>query len=75
MKCYVYSSTTESNFGELKGLITFLNNTRHDNLTLEQAQNEQVAFNRYLKSIRIGNKSKRWLILICFLMDLLLASD
>ena len=49
MKFIIISSGTETNFSELKDPVAFLDNLRKREISLEEAQQKQKEFNRYLK--------------------------
>ena len=59
MKFIVNSSGTETDFTELKDPVAFLDSIRKHEISIEEAQHKQEEFNRYLKKIRIGNKSEK----------------
>ena len=59
MKFIVNSSGTETDFTELKDPLAFLDSIRKHEISIEEAQHKQEEFNRYLKKIRIGNKSEK----------------
>ena len=42
-----------------KGLVDFLNEIKKGEITIEQAKDSQEDFNKYLKTIRSGNKTKK----------------
>ena len=71
MKFIVHISSLETDFRELKDPIAFLDRIKKREISNEEAPHKQEEFNRYLKEIRIGNKSKNkknyWLISIGFL--------
>ena len=73
LKFIISNSSTEIGFSELKGPVAFLDSIGKREISIEEARHKQEEFNRYLKKIRIGNKSekvkKHWLILISFLTE------
>ena len=58
-KFIVNSSGIETNFSELKDPVAFLDSIKKCEISIEGARNKQEEFNRYLKKIRIGNKSEK----------------
>ena len=59
MKFIIRSSSKETDFNELKDLVAFLDSTRKLERSIEEARHKQEEFDKYLKNIRIGNKSKK----------------
>ena len=58
MNFIVNSTGDETNFSEVEDPITFLN-INNNGITIEEAKESQEDFNRYLKKIRRGNKTKK----------------
>ena len=58
MNFIVNSTGDETNFSEVEDPITFLN-INSNGITIEEAKESQEDFNRYLKKIRRGNKTKK----------------
>ena len=74
MKFTFNSSSLETDFSELKDLVGFLDSIKKRETSIKEAQHGQEEFNKYLKIIRIGNKSekqqkKHCLLLISFLTE------
>ena len=74
LKFITSSSGTETDFSKLKNPVASLDSIRKLEISIEEARRKQEEFNRYLKKIRIGNKSekqrkKHWVILISFLTE------
>ena len=59
LKFIISSSSKETDFSELKDLVAFLDSTRKLERSIEEARHRQEEFDKYLKNIRIGNKSKK----------------
>ena len=53
------SSGTETDFSELKDPAAFLDSIRKCEISIEEVRHKKEEFNRYLKIIRIGNKSDK----------------
>ena len=73
MKFIVNSAGLETDFSELKGPVDFLDSNKKREISIEEAQYKQKEFDGYLKKkeleILLKNKKKRWIIIICFLME------
>ena len=59
MKFIVNSTGDETDFSDVEDLITFLNNIKSGEITIEEAKESQEDFNKYLKKIRRGNETKK----------------
>ena len=57
LKFIISNSSTETNFSELKDSVGFLDSIRKCEISTEKVRHKQEEFNRYLKKVRIGNKS------------------
>ena len=57
LKFIISSSGTETSFIELKYPVAFLDSIRKREVSNEEVRHKQEEFNRYLKKIKIGNKS------------------
>ena len=55
----MYSSGLENGFSELKDPAAFLHSIKNSKISLEDARHKQEKFSRYLKKIRIWNKSEK----------------
>ena len=58
MNFTVNNNSDETDFSEVEDPITFLNNVKSDEITIEEAKESQEDFNKYLKKIRRGKKPK-----------------
>ena len=72
MKFIVNSSVPETDLSELKDLVAFLDSIEKRQILIELQQKQEES-KRYLKKIKIGNKSekkkKHWLMLRKFLTE------
>ena len=59
MNFIVNSTGDETDFSEVENRITFLNNIKSGEITTEETKGSQDGFNKYLKKIRRGNKTKK----------------
>ena len=59
MKFIVNGSGLETDFGELKNPVASLDSTKKLEISIQEARHKQDEFNRYLKKIRIRNKSEK----------------
>ena len=59
LKFIVNSSGLQTNFSELNDPAAFLDSIKNREISIEEARHKQEEFNRYLKKIRIGNKSEK----------------
>ena len=59
MKFILYSSGLETNFSGLKDPAAFLDDIKTNKILIEKARYKQEEFDKYLKQIRIGNKSEK----------------
>ena len=59
MKFIFYNSGIGTNFSELKDPVTFLNFSKTNKILIEKEWYKQEDFNKFLKQIRIGNKSEQ----------------
>ena len=79
LKFITVSSNTETDFSSQKGPLTFLNDIKTNEITLEQAKASQEDFNKCLKMIgrrkKLKSKIKHWQILIFFLMEEMILSN
>ena len=55
----VISTGDETDFSEVEDPITFLNNIKSGEITIEEAKQSQEDFNKYLKKIRRGNTTEK----------------
>ena len=55
----VNSSGLETDFSELKDPVTFLDSIKKHEISMLKVRHKQEEFNRYLRKIRIGNKSEK----------------
>ena len=58
MNFTVNNNSDETDFSEVEDPITFLNNVKSDEITIEEAKESQEDFNKYLKKIRRGKNPK-----------------
>ena len=58
MNFIVNNNGDETDFSEVEDPITFLNNIKGSERTIEEAKESQEDFNKYLKNIRRGKKIK-----------------
>ena len=59
MKFILYSSGLETDFSGLKDPAAFLDDIKTNKILIEKARYKQEEFDKYLKQIRIGNKSEK----------------
>ena len=59
MNFIVNSTGDETDFSDVEDPITFLNNIKSGEITIEEAKESQEDFNKYLKKIRRVNETKK----------------
>ena len=59
LKFIISSSGIETDFSKLKYPVAFLDSIRKREISIEEARHKQEEFNRYLRKLRIRNKSEK----------------